>query len=249
MKAIIIAAGCATRLGKYTEELPKGLLNINGKTILEKQISLFKQKNINDITIIVGPHKEKFDFTDVKYVEDHEYQKHDVLQSLMVARDSIKDDVIITYSDIIFDDSVLDDVIKSKAKIGLAIDLDWEKNYINRTEHPKSEADNVIIQNEKIIKIEKNILSIFDGQKLGEFIGIIKLLGNGSEIFHQEFNKIEKNHLGSFHNAPSFDMAYLTDMIQELIDNEYTISPIIINGKWCEIDTFQDLQKTLTLFK
>ena len=36
--------------------------------------------------------------------------------------------------------------------------------------------------------------------------------------------------------------AYLTDMLQELIDSGIVVEPIIINGKWCEIDTLQDLQ-------
>ncbi len=51
MKVIIIAAGSATRLEKYTQKLPKGLLDINGKTILERQISMFRKRNISDITV------------------------------------------------------------------------------------------------------------------------------------------------------------------------------------------------------
>ena len=51
-----------------------------------------------------------------------------------------------------------------------------------------------------------------------------------------------KFHEGKFHNAPSIKKAYLTDMLQELIDSEIVVAPIIINGKWYEIDTLQDLQ-------
>ena len=46
MKVIIIAAGSATRLGKFTEGKPKGLLKINGKSILTRQIELFEKNNI-----------------------------------------------------------------------------------------------------------------------------------------------------------------------------------------------------------
>ena len=62
MKAIIIAAGSAKRLGLHTEKLPKGLLDINGKTILERQIHVLKNNGIQEIIIITGPHKEKFKF-------------------------------------------------------------------------------------------------------------------------------------------------------------------------------------------
>ena len=129
MKAIIIAAGNGTRLGKHTEKLPKGLLDINGKTILERQIELLHKKNIFDIYIIIGPHKEKFTLNDVKYVEDHEYEKHDVLLSLMAAKDEIIGDVIIIYSDILYDENILEQIINSNVEIGIAIDLDWEKKY------------------------------------------------------------------------------------------------------------------------
>lgn len=242
MKSIIIAAGKGTRLGEHAEKLPKGLLNINGKTILERQIELLHNKNIFDISIITGPHKEKFTFNDVKYVEDHEYEKHDVLLSLMVAKDEIIGDVIIIYSDILYDENILEQIIKSDVEIGIATDLDWEKKYEGRFEHPKDQADNVIIENNKIIKIRKNISQISHNQKNGEFVGIMKLSKKGSEIFKREFEIIEKNKPCPFHDAKTFEKSYLTDMIQELIDQNILVEPIIINGDWYEIDTPQDLE-------
>ena len=45
-----------------------------------------------------------------------------------------------------------------------------------------------------------------------------------------------------FHDATNLEKAYLTDMIQELIDRGYTISPVDIQRSWVEIDTLQDLE-------
>lgn len=245
MKAIIIAAGSGKRLGNKTEKVPKGLLEINGKSILERQINIFKKNNIKDIIIIVGPHKDKFKFDSVKYVEDLEHEKHDVLLSLMAAKKEIKDDVIITYSDILFDEKIFHEIIKSKIDIGVVTDLSWEQKYENRSEHPKSQADNVIIENNKIVKIKKNISKITKNQKNGEFIGIMKFSKKGSDLFVNEFNKVEKNKPQSFHDAKTFEKSYLTDMIQELIDQNIIVNPIIVNGDWCEIDTPQDLENAI----
>ena len=242
MKAIIIAAGSSKRLGTQTKKLPKGLLDINGKSILQRQIELLRRKNIQDIIIIVGPHKDKFNFDNVKYVEDKEFEKHDVLLSLMAARNYMKDEVITTYSDILYDEKILYDIIDSKVDIGVATDLNWELKYEKRTEHPKSEADNVIIENKKIVRIKKNISKISQQQQNGEFIGIMKFSKKGSEIFVKEFDRIKKISPNPFHDAKLFQKAYLTDMIQELIERNITVNPIIINGKWCEIDTPQDLE-------
>jgi choline kinase len=242
MKAIIIAAGSAKRLGSQTKEMPKGLLDINGKSILERQIEILKDNNIKEIIMIVGPHKDKFKFDKIRYLEDTEYEKHDVLLSLMVAKNEIRGDVITTYSDILFDEKILQQIVQSKVDIGIATDLNWESKYENRTEHPKSQADNVIIENNKIVKIKKNISQIAKNQKNGEFIGIMKFSENGSKNFVDEFTRVEKNKPSPFHDAKTFEKSYLTDMIQELIEQNVLVEPIVVSGEWCEIDTPQDLE-------
>ena len=242
MKIIILAAGSSTRLSKEILDMPKGLLKINDKSIIEIQLDLFKKNQLFDITIIVGPNKEKFKFKNVNYVLDDDFQNHDILGSLMASKSIINDDTLTTYSDIIFDENILRSMLDFKGDIGIAVDLYWEKNYVNRIQHPKSQADNVLLQNNKILKIRKNIKEYKSTQNLGEFIGLIKLSKNGAKIFVEKFNHLIKSHKGKFHDAPSLKKAYLTDMIQELIDSGFLVEPIIINGKWCEIDTPEDLQ-------
>ena len=242
MKIIIIAAGSSTRLGKEIKDVPKGLLKINDKSIIEIQLDLFKKNQLVDITIITGPDKQKFELKNVNYIHDNEFQNHDVLGSLMASKSIMNDDVLISYSDIVFDENILQSMLDYKGDIGIAVDLNWEKKYATRTQHPKSEADNVLMENNKILKIKKNITEYNPKQNLGEFIGLMKLSKSGAKIFIEKFNYLIKSHEGKFHDAPSMKKAYLTDMLQELIDSGIVVEPIIINGKWCEIDTLQDLQ-------
>ena len=69
MRIIIIAAGSSTRLEDYSD-VPKGLLKIKNDSIVRIQLNMFRNKNYNDIIIITGPNKEKFDLNDyfVNYV-------------------------------------------------------------------------------------------------------------------------------------------------------------------------------------
>jgi len=249
MKIIILAAGSSTRLSKKILDMPKGLLKINDKSIIEIQLDLFKKNQLSDITIIVGPNKEKFKFKNVNYVLDDDFQNHDILGSLMASKSIINDDILISYSDIIFDENILRSMLDFKGDIGIAVDLYWEKNYVNRIQHPKSQADNVLLQNNKILKIRKNIKESKSTQNLGEFIGLIKLSKNGAKIFVEKFNHLIKSHKGKFHDAPSLKKAYLTDMIQELVDSGFLVEPIIINGKWYEIDTSKDLERARKIFQ
>ncbi len=246
MKAIIIAAGSAKRLGEQTKKLPKGLLDINGKTILERQISLFRKNGIDDIIIITGPHKN-FGLENVSYINDEQYEKHDVLGSLMVAKDKIKGKVLTFYSDILFEESILHQLLEFPGDIGIPVDLDWKKSYEGRSEHPKSEADNVLIKNKKIIRIQKEIQNSA-GDIMGEFLGPMVLSDKGSNLFVKTYLSLQQTHKGSFQKAPSLEKAYLTDMIQHIIDLGNSVDPIFIHGKWCEVDTKQDLEKARKLF-
>ena len=245
MKAIIIAAGSSSRL-QLAEGKPKGLLDINGKTIFDRQISLFRSNGIDEIIIITGKHS--LGIKNVSYINDEHYEQHEVLGSLMAAKDEIKGRVLTSYSDILFDELILLQLLEFSGDIGIPVDLDWEKSYDGRTHHPKSEADNVLIRNKKIISIQKRIEKTTGNDVIGEFLGPMILSEKGSEIFVENYLKLLQTHQGPFHKAPSLKNAYLTDMLQELIDLGYEGDPIIVNSKWCEIDTPQDLEKARKLF-
>lgn len=245
MKIIVIAAGSGKRLGEDTKNVPKYLIKVNEKTIMEHQLDVFEKIPYENFIVITGPHKEKFTLNNITYVEDKNYPQHDILGSLMEARNYISGEVLIVYSDIIFDDNILSKIVESKSDIGIAVDMNWEKAYEGRTEHPRSEAENVSVNDNDILKIKKNIT---DENNIGEFLGILKLSAKGSKIFVKKFLELEGTHVGRFHNAPSLQKAYLTDMIQELIDSGIKVSPIMISGKWCEIDTRQDLERASRLF-
>ncbi len=60
MKAIILSAGYGYRLGNLTNDLPKSLVDVNGKSIIQRQIETFRNNNVKEIIVIIGPNKDKF---------------------------------------------------------------------------------------------------------------------------------------------------------------------------------------------
>lgn len=65
--ALIIAAGFGSRFVPLTFEMPKGLLEVFGERMIERQIKQLHEAGITDITIMVGYLKEKFDYLIDKY--------------------------------------------------------------------------------------------------------------------------------------------------------------------------------------
>jgi len=241
MNAIIIAAGSGKRISEDVKSTPKSLINVNGKPIINYQIEVLKHVGIKKIIVITGKYSEKFGIKNIQYINDTNHNKHDILGSLMKAKDFLKNDVIVLYSDIIFETKIIQQILDSKGNISIAIDMNWEKNYEGRTDHPKSEAENVLLDNKKnILQIKKNIKN--ENFSIGEFLGIIKFSNDGADIFLKKYEEVSNKNKGGFHEASSILKSYLTDMLQELIDSNIKLEPVLISGKWCEIDTMQDLK-------
>ena len=87
MIGIIIAAGSGKRISDDVKDLPKSLLMVNGKPIIDYQIKALKQVGVEDFVVITGPDSKKFELNNVQYVKDCHYDKHDILGSLMEAKD------------------------------------------------------------------------------------------------------------------------------------------------------------------
>ena len=95
----------------------------------------------------------------------------------------------------------------------------------------------------------KNSLEINDSFSVVEFIGLMKLSSISSTIFTQTYENLEKSHNGKFHFASSFMKAKLIDFFEELRSIGTEMHALNINGKWCEIDTIQDLEIAKKLFR
>ena len=249
MNVIILAAGSGIRLGQHTQDTPKALVDVNGKSILDRQILSLRKHGVDKIFVVTGFKKEKHVREDVEYFFNPKYSETDQLGSLMIARNKIFGDVLIIFGDIVFDSDILQQVLTSNADISIAIDLDWEKSYEERSDNPKSLADKVLVNHKKIVQISAKEVPLEPKNEVGEFLGIIKLSMNGSRILIKKYEELEKSHIGRFHDANSLEKAKLVDILQELIDFKIEISPIAINGKWCEIDTPKDLERARRIFK
>ena len=130
MKAVILCAGSGKRTGlKY----PKCLYKFkNQKSILEQNISLLKKNKFkdSDIVIVTGFKSiliKNLTKNKYKYIYNKNYKKTNMVYSLNLYLRKISKitDLLIIYSDIIFDEKCLSLIIKSKKKICTLVDNNW----------------------------------------------------------------------------------------------------------------------------
>ena len=248
MKAIFIADGQGSRLGDITKDLPKPLIDVNGKSIIQRQIDLLRQNNIHEIIIVTGYKKEKFTFENIEYVNNPLYREQEQAGSLMSARSKFTGDILVMFGDIIFDEKILQQILNSKGEIIIAIDKDWKKSYEERHDNSIEKADKVLLKNGRIIQISAKSIDAKQNDETGELLGLLKLSSNGSQTLVKHYEKLENSHIGPFHDAESFQRAKFVDILQELVLSGIEITPIPIQGNCCEIDTFDDLDRARKKF-
>jgi choline kinase len=244
MKAIIIAAGLGSRLGSVTENLPKCLIDFDGKPLLQIQIDILNSFGITDISVIVGYKREKVNVGNVKYYVNDDYLNNNILESLFYAEDELNDDVIVSYCDILYEKKVISKIMQARDDISLVADVQWKDTYVGRVDHPLSEAENVVFDsNYHATSIGKG-LPLEQVNTLAEFIGMFKLSAVGCEQLKICYHQSKVAYKGKvFHKAALFQRSYITDIMQELVDQGVPVSCTTIENGWREIDTLEDYEK------
>lgn len=238
MKAVILAAGVGSRIRPLTDNKPKSLLDINGKTILERMLGGIQEVGIKDVIIVTGYLEEQItDYTQKNFPNlNFTYKKNDIYKdtntgySLLLARGLVKDDAFIKFdADVVFESAVLKKLVDCPVS-ALCID----RNINLDAEEVKVRVDG----SGKIVEVGKKMDPKL---ALGESIGIEKINTDAGEVLFGELDKLMKDKEN--HNR------YYDDSYPTIVKAGLPFEAVDITGlKWVEIDTHEDYQKALDLF-
>ncbi|MCK9543919.1 MAG: NTP transferase domain-containing protein [Novosphingobium sp.] len=132
MKAVILNSGLGRRMGNLTVDKPKCLVNVDeSETILSRQIKMLENAGIKDFLITTGPFEDKIINTlkkykdiNVEYVNNPDYANTNYIYSMLLAKEKIKEDILLLHGDLVFDKDVLFQIINSKNKNTVLIQKD-----------------------------------------------------------------------------------------------------------------------------
>ena len=247
MKAIILAAGMGTRLGKYAKNLPKCMLEFNGKTLLQKQVETLRSCGINNIIIVKGYAAEKINFSNVKYYANEDYDNTNMVETLMCAKEDMDDDILVCYGDILYEKNVAEKVIGADIDIGVTVDTDYLDYWKARLNNWQDDMESLIIGAKgNIVEIGVPRCPLEKAQ--ARYVGLIKFSKKGVEILKKIYDENKEKYFDKdekFLNSKSFKKLYMTDMMQLIVNSGQRVDPILIKHGWLEFDTNEDYEKTI----
>ncbi len=246
MKAIILAAGQGTRLKKYTQNLPKGMLSFMGKTLIEWQIGLFHSCGINDVHIVTGFAADKIKYGGVKYCHNPKFAETNMVESFMCAKEAFTDDAIVSYSDILFEKQMLRKIMESEADFSCAVDDDWKAYWKKRYGRVDFDTESLEIDKKDHI-IELGLENPPMENICARYIGLLKFSRNGLDFI---VRMMEKAYM-DFEDKPwqqsgkTIRKAYMTDLLNALIKSGKDVTAVHFNNGWIEFDTNEDYENAV----
>lgn len=173
MKAIILAAGVGKRLGGSVVEHPKCLLDLEGRTLLDRMLDALNEVGVREITVVVGHLADQVEAAvagraGVSTVFNPEFRKGAIL-SLWTARESLDGDVLIMDADVLFPVEMLRRLVESPSPNCFLMDTSAAND---------GEAQMLMARGGRVFDITRGLRGDYDA--CGESIGFLKLGADGS---------------------------------------------------------------------
>lgn len=242
MKAIVIGAGRGSRLRHLTEEIPKTLVPILGRPMLDGILDALAAGGLvpPEVVFICGYRGDTIRerYPALHYVENTEWERNNILASLMYARDHMAEGFVSTYADIVYRPAAVEALMRSPHDLTVVCDTAWRRRYAGRSQHPETDAEKLRAEGDRVVEMSRHIPS---EAASGEFIGVLKASPAGAARLCRAFDEARATYAGKvFREGRTFEKAYLIDMLQHMIEQGEPIHRVDTDGGYMEIDTLED---------
>ncbi len=243
MRPIVIGAGRGSRLGPETDDIPKALVPVMGRPMLEWILEALGAAGFTrrDVVFVCGYRADvlRGRYPEFTYVENRDWEKNNILASLLCARPYLAEGFVSTYADIVYRGSTVTKLMASPYDKVLVCDTDWRRRYVDRSLHPESDGEKMRAEGTRVVELSRRIES---ERASGEFIGVMKMSPDGTREITAAFDEASARHAGTtWREGRTFERAYLIDLFQEMIEQGSVFHRVDTHGGYMEIDTREDL--------
>ena len=241
MKAIILAGGMARRLRPITNDLPKCLLNVGGKTILDRQIESLFTEGVEEIIVVTGFKSELLEQhirlqhpgKDIRAVKNEKYESTGPAYGLWCVKEYLgESEVLYLNGDLVCDHAVIKDLIASSKRSSTAVSRNpWDKEQVKIGIHPDRSV-----------------------KALGKWVGALHSYGEfvGATKISKEFGRSLKKVLEELHREGTLAERFAADALHETAvrgESDSMYIHDVTNYRTMEIDTISDFKEARNMWQ
>ena len=233
MKAIILAAGRGSRMGDGTAQLPKCMMTLCGKTMLDRCIESLLKAGFqrSDIGIVTGYKKEKIQIEGVNYFHNANWEQTNMFISLTMAREwLINETCIVCYSDILFHENAVKKLMDCQHELALTYYTGFWELWLKRFENPLEDLETFKMDGDKLIEIGKKAASKDEIQ--GQYMGLIR-------FDPDSWKKVEE--AVKLPMPKPLERLDMTTMLNHMISLNHDVKAIKTDDFWLECDNQNDI--------
>ncbi len=246
-RAVILAAGFEPQLMPLIKDRPKTMLDVKGRTILERQVAALGTFGVRDVTVVRGYKKEQVVVPGVRYVDNDLYRETGELHSLFSAEQAIAGPFVVLYGDIIFEPTILERLLRSTADVAVVVDRAFHDAQqagivpaggpfdLVVTETPSNGRRFVAPEGgSRVLRIGPDVPA---AEAHGEFIGMALFSARGAERLRAVHAELQSE------RAEGLERASVTQILQALVDRGETVTAVDVHKGWMEVDSFEDYRR------
>lgn len=230
-QAVIVAAGFGTRLKHRTTLQPKGFLELDGLSLIERSLSKLRLSGINKIVIGTGYHSQFYDYlaetnVDVSCVKSDRFESTGSMYTLFNMRQHLEGDFLLLESDLLFEQDALKHILEDKREdivLGSGATHSGDEVYLQT---------NSAFDLEAVSKNASDLKSTY-----AELVGINKISNDRYQLMNDCFEAaIDKIPKMDYEHAMALSSAIIPLPVLKIDD--------LI---WCEIDDEEHLERAVNM--
>jgi phosphoenolpyruvate phosphomutase len=232
--AAILAASQGS-LGRLTENIPKAMLRVGQKTILEHSLTALQERGVKRVIVVAGYKREAIRLPDIEVVENPDHALTTELDSLARALDRVDSRCLVIFGDIVYRKYFLDILLNTTAPVTLIVDSasgrvpDDDPNYYVYASKPNHSS--ALFEDD--ILLCRAVYGPRPADCQGEWTGLMKLDGVGLVK--------AKAFIGPRRNSPEWRSLRIIDMLNALVKEDTPVRVQYVTGNWADVNNLTDL--------
>lgn len=232
VRAVILAAGRGTRMGGRTTAIPKCLIPLVGKPLLEWQLAALRAAGISEIAIVTGYRGELLEPFGCTLFRNERWESTNMVRSLECAESWLQQEAcVVSYSDIVYHPANVLPLIKCDSDLAITYDRKWRELWSERFRDPLLDAESFEVDKTgRVVEIGRRLATLDQAQ--GQFMGLLRFTPTGYDTFRSVVNQSTQ---------PNADKMDMTTALRTAIDSGAQVRGHAVSGRWCELDCEEDL--------